>query len=199
MSKEKLVAEYLDLYTYRLKNILKKIDSVELSKIIKLLIRTFSENNTVYVIGNGGSASTASHMQSDFGFFLRDYTKFRPKVVSLTDNISLITAISNDTSYDNIFKEQLNGKFTSSDVLIAISASGNSLNVINATKYANKIGGSTVAFTGFDGGELAKVTQYSLHTPNTIGDYGPIEDIHVIISHIIINYLSTDQEFLSIN
>jgi D-sedoheptulose 7-phosphate isomerase len=198
MDRTKLVEEYLESYLNRLNNIFDKINSKQLTKIINIMVETFSNNNTVYVIGNGGSASTASHMQSDFGFFLRNYTKFRPRVVSLADNIALISAIGNDTSYEDIFMEQLNGKFNSGDTLIAISASGNSTNVVKAIEYANNIGGNTIAFTGFDGGRLHSIADYSLHTPNELGDYGPIEDMHMIFNHVIVNYLAQDKDFLAI-
>jgi D-sedoheptulose 7-phosphate isomerase len=198
MNNEGDFKNYLDSYLNRLNAIFKVIDSKQLAKVIDILIETFENGNTVYVIGNGGSASTASHMQADFGFFLRHFTKFRPKVVSLVDNSPLITAISNDTSFENVFMEQLRGKFSPHDVLISFSASGNSSNVLKAVEYAKNIEGKTIAFTGFDGGKLSGIVDLPMHTPNELNDYGPIEDMHVIFNHIIVNYLSKDKRFLAI-
>jgi D-sedoheptulose 7-phosphate isomerase len=198
MSKKNEIEIYTNSYLKRLNDIFNNINYDELTSVIELMLEAFKNNKTVYVAGNGGSASTASHMQSDFGFFLRNRTPFRPKILSLTDNLSLITAIGNDASFDDIFMEQLNGKFNTGDILIVISASGNSKNVINAVEYVNSIDGDTVAFTGFSGGKLSKLAKYSVHTPNVKFDYGPIEDMHLIFMHIIINFLSQDQDFLAI-
>jgi len=137
-------------------------------------------------------------MQADFSFFVRYFTKFRPKVIALTNCMPLITAVGNDTSFDDIFIEQMKGHFTEGDVLLTISASGNSGNVIRAAEYANELGGTSVAFVGFTGGKLKEVSKISLHTPNEKGDYGPIEDLHMILNHIIVNYLAIDKMFLSI-
>ena len=177
--------KYINEYFNRVNEIFNQVDHNQLHDVVNLMIEVFKGNNTVYVAGNGGSASTASHMQSDFGFFLRKFTEFRPKVVSIVDNSSLITSIANDTSYEYIFMEQLKGKFGPNDMLIVFSASGNSLNLIKAVEYANSIKGNTVAFTGFDGGVLHNIVDCSVHTPNDLGDYGPIEDMHLIFNHII--------------
>jgi len=163
-----------------------------------MLIGVFKNGKTVYVCGNGGSAATASHMQADFTFFVRYFTKFRPKMVALTDNVSMITAVGNDTTFKDIFVEQLKGRFESGDLIICISASGNSENVIRAAEYANSSGGESIGFIGFDGGRLLDVCTASLYTQNEKSDYGPIEDLHMIYDHVIVNYLSEDDEFLAI-
>ena len=93
------------------------------------------------MIGNGGSAATASHMQADFRFFVRYFTKFRPKIIALTDNVPMMTAIGNDNHFEDVFVEQMHGLFAAGDVLIAISASGNSPNLVKAVEYANQLGG----------------------------------------------------------
>lgn len=192
------VKSYLDGYRSRLDAILEQIDPAQLAAVIDAMVGAFKTKNTVYVIGNGGSAATASHMQADFSFFVRYFTKFRPRIIALTDNAPIITAVGNDTSFDDIFKEQLRGRFVPGDVLIAISASGNSPNLVRAVEFANELGGTTVAFTGFLGGKLKEISTIPLYTPNPKGDYGPIEDVHMIINHVIVNYLSTDTEFLEI-
>jgi len=131
-------------------------------------------------------------------FLFATFTQFRPKVRALTDNVAMITAVGNDTSFNDIFVEQLKGHFTEGDVIICISASGNSENVIRAAQYANEHGGKSIGFIGFTGGKLKETCTVSLYTPNPKGDYGPIEDIHMIYDHLIVNYLSKDEEFLSI-
>jgi len=199
MGNSEKVQGYLEGYKNRLNSILEQIDVRMLTKVIDAMITAFKNGNTVYVIGNGGSAATASHMQADFSFFVRYFTKFRPHIIALTDNAPIITAVGNDTSFDDIFVEQMRGRFKANDVLIAISASGNSPNLVKATEFANSLGGNTVAFIGFQGGKLKDNAKIPLYTPNPEGDYGPIEDVHMILNHIIVNYLSTDEDFLEIS
>ncbi len=192
------VSSYFEDYKKRLNNLIEMVKIDELEAVISTMITAFKNDKTVYVCGNGGSAATASHIQADFSFFVRYFTKFRPKVRALTDNTAQITAIGNDHHFDDIFIEQMKGHFTSDDVLICISASGNSLNVVKAAEYANKKGGISIGFVGFTGGKLKEVCTHSLYTPNPKGDYGPIEDLHMIYDHFIVNYLSQDEEFLAI-
>jgi D-sedoheptulose 7-phosphate isomerase len=197
VSKETL-NNYFQEYRVKLDNLLNLVDIEKLTEVVNLLITTFKNGKTVYICGNGGSAATASHMQADFAFFVRYFTKFRPKVRALTDNVPLITAVGNDTSFNDIFVEQLKGNFEIGDVIICISASGNSENVIRAAKYANEHGGKSIAFIGFSGGELLKVATISLYTPNPKGDYGPIEDLHMIYDHLLVNFLSVCKDFIEI-
>ena len=189
---------FLKNYIKKLNDILDKIDPLILSNVVDQMTSAFSRGNTVYVAGNGGSAATASHMQADFSFFVRYFTKFRPKIIALTDNVPMITAVGNDTSFENIFVEQLRGRFVAGDVLIVISASGNSMNLVRAVEYVNEKGGMSISFIGFLGGRLKEISKISLYTPNEKGDYGPIEDVHIILNHVIVNYLAKDEVFLSI-
>lgn len=195
--KTKLQTYYTD-YRIRLNKLLDLVDLNDLEKAIAIMVTAFKKSKTVYVCGNGGSAATASHIQADFSFFVRYFTNFRPKVRALTDNVAMITAVGNDTSFNDIFVEQLKGHFEKDDVIICISASGNSENVIRAAQYANENGGESIGFIGFAGGKLKEVCTHSLYTPNPKGDYGPIEDLHMIYDHIIVNFLSQDDEFLAI-
>ncbi len=195
--KEKLLG-FLTSYKERLINLYDSIDVDMLENIITSMIQAFKEGKTLYVIGNGGSAATASHIQADFQFFVRYFTEFRPKVVALTDNVPLMTAISNDHSYEDVFIEQMKGVFNEGDLLLAISASGNSPNVVKAVEFAKELGGKTIAFCGFSGGKLKEVADLPLYTPNETKDYGPIEDLHMILDHIMVNFLAEDEEFLSI-
>lgn len=198
MSTKSNMEVFLKSYIKKLNDILDKIDPLILRSVVDQMTLAFSRGNTVYVAGNGGSAATASHMQADFSFFVRYFTKFRPKIIALTDNVPMITAVGNDTSFENIFVEQLRGQFVAGDVLIVISASGNSMNLVRAVEYVNDKGGMSISFIGFLGGRLNDISKIPLYTPNETGDYGPIEDVHMILNHIIVNYLAKDEGFLSI-
>lgn len=198
LKRKQTLQTYLNDYRTRLNNLLDQLDIDVLEEAIGTIVTAFKNGKTVYVCGNGGSAATASHMQADFIFFVRYFTKFRPKVRALTDNVPMLTAVGNDTSFDDIFVEQMKGQFGEGDVIICISASGNSENVIRAAQYANEHGGTSIGFVGFSGGKLKDTCSVSIYTPNPKGDYGPIEDIHMIYDHLIVNYLSQDEEFLSI-
>jgi len=198
MSRKDLVISYYKDYRIRLNKLLDLVEVDDLVRVIQTLLTTFKNGKTVFLCGNGGSATTASHIQADFTFFLRNFTKFRPKVRALTDNVSIITAVGNDTIFHDIFVEQLKGQFEKGDIIICISASGNSENVIRAAQFANENGGTSIGFIGFTGGKLKTTCKISLHTKNPNGDYGPIEDLHMIYSHLIVNFFSQDKEFLSI-
>jgi D-sedoheptulose 7-phosphate isomerase len=198
MERTHLLKDYLQDYISRLTDILSKIDPEKLGEVVATFIETFKNGSTIYIIGNGGSAATASHMQADFRFFIRYFTNFRPRVIALTDNVPMITAIGNDNNFEDVFVEQMRGQFVSGDVLVAISASGNSPNIVKAAAFANALGGTTIAFVGFLGGKLNEISKVSLYTPNPKGDYGPIEDVHMILNHVIVNYLSKDEEFLAL-
>jgi len=198
MERKRQLAEFLKSYKIRLNNLFDSIDVDILESIIGAMITAFKKGNTLYVAGNGGSAATASHIQADFQFFVRYFTDFRPKVVALTDNVPLMTAISNDNSFEDVFVEQMKGMFNKGDLLLAISASGNSPNVVKAVEYAKELGGKTIAFCGFTGGKLKDISDMPLYTPNADKDYGPIEDLHMILDHVLVNFLAKDEEFLSI-
>jgi len=192
------IKDYFTEYRKKLDLILDQVDTKDLEKVVSVLITAFKNGNTVYVCGNGGSAATASHMKADFSFYVRNFTKFRPKVRSLTDSVPMLTAVGNDTTFDDIFVEQLKGQFEKGDVLICISASGNSKNVIKAAQFADDKQGTSIGFIGFSGGKLKEACTYTLYTPNPKGDYGPIEDLHMIYNHLLISYFSMNEEFLSI-
>jgi D-sedoheptulose 7-phosphate isomerase len=198
MNRKNIVDSYLKNYKIRLNNILDQLTHDNLEPVITAIIDTFKRGNTLFVAGNGGSAATASHMQVDFSFFVRYFTQFRPKIRAITDNVPMMTAVGNDTSFDDIFVEQLKGHFVPGDSLLCISASGNSENVVRAAQFANDNGGVSIAWVGFSGGKLKDVSKVSLHLENEKGDYGPIEDMHMILDHMIVNYLAEDDEFLAI-
>jgi D-sedoheptulose 7-phosphate isomerase len=198
MERKKQLTEFLESYRIRLNNLFDSIDVDMLESIVATMVTAFKNDNTLYVAGNGGSAATASHIQADFQFFVRYFTDFRPKVVALTDNVPLMTAISNDISYEDVFVEQMKEMFNKGDLFLAISASGNSPNVVKAVEFAKELGGTTIAFCGFKGGKLKEISDLPLYTPNQDKDYGPIEDLHMILTHVLVNFITKDKEFLEI-
>ncbi|MDC0246837.1 SIS domain-containing protein [Deltaproteobacteria bacterium] len=144
----------------------------------------------MFFAGNGGSAATASHFASDFlGANIKMKIKPPYQTISLTDNNSVITAFGNDSGYDLIFMNQLISLFSEGDVLVIISASGNSPNILEAVNWVNGNNGVSVGIVGFDGGQVLKICQHTIHCQSNKGEYGPVEDTHLIIDHIINNYI----------
>jgi D-sedoheptulose 7-phosphate isomerase len=198
MNRKALLTSHFNEYRSNLNALLDKVDMDVLEKIVATFVTAHKNGNTIFVAGNGGSAATASHYQVDFGFFVRYFTKKRIKIRSLTDQVPMITAIGNDHSYEDIFVDQLKDNFEKGDVLVLISASGNSMNVVKAAQFANENGGTSIGLVGFAGGKLKDACSICLFTPNPVKQYGPIEDLHMIIDHIMVSYLAKDEEFLSI-
>jgi len=168
---------------------MKALDSIDLSKVdqaIQLFEEARKEGRNIFVFGNGGSASTASHFVCDMvkGASFNKPTRFR--INALTDNLATITAYSNDVAYDCIFAEQLKNFARPNDLVMGISGSGNSPNVLRAFEYANSIGCKTIALTGRDGGQLGAMSQLQIHVANP--HMGRIEDGHMIICHMICYY-----------
>jgi len=176
---------FIKKYTKKLITLLKDIDTDAISKIVDAFENT---KGKIYIIGNGGSAATASHMVNDLGIGLKRRGIRSFDVESLNDNTPVCTAISNDIGYDNVFYMQLKDRITSKDILIAISCSGNSENVIKAVKYAKKQKSTIIGVTGFDGGKLKKKSDINFHVPTSQNEYGLVEDMHMILDHIIYSY-----------
>jgi D-sedoheptulose 7-phosphate isomerase len=175
-------------YIAHLSKILESLDADAIASFIEILLRARDSENTVFFLGNGGSAATSSHFANDIAVGTRSTRKpFR--AVSLTDNVAVMTAIANDYSYDDIFLLQLKYQFREGDVVVGISASGNSPNVIKAIEYANSKGGHTVGLSGFDGGRLRQIVKTSIHVQTGKGEYGPVEDAHMILDHLIGGFL----------
>ena len=176
-----------DYFDY-LSSVLKAIDTREIGQFIETLIDARERGSTIYFIGNGGSAATASHFANDIAIGTNSYNKpFR--AVSLTDNQAIITAIGNDYGYEEIFVRQLMILGRPGDVVVAISASGNSPNLLRAFDYAKIIGIKTVAITAFDGGKMKDVADESVHVPTALKEYGPAEDAHMVLDHLVGAYL----------
>lgn len=175
-------------YLDHLRELLTRLDISQIVAFVEILLDSRERNARLFFIGNGGSAATASHFANDIDIGTLSWAKpFR--AVSLTDNAAVLTAIGNDYGYDDIFVRQLRTQMSTGDVVIAISVSGNSQNVIKAVEYANASGAITVGLTGFDGGCLKKISKLSIHVPTSKGVYGPVEDIHLIIDHLVGSFL----------
>jgi D-sedoheptulose 7-phosphate isomerase len=160
----------------------------EIEQIVEIINQTYINGNTIYIMGNGGSSSTSTHFACDLGkgTLSRTYSnkERRIKAISLTDNIALITAYSNDIGSNDIFIQQLKNLIQKDDIVIGISGSGNSKNVIKAIAYAKNVGAKTIGLVGFkNGGKLAETADYSIIIQSL--HYGPIEDIQQILCHII--------------
>jgi D-sedoheptulose 7-phosphate isomerase len=179
---------FIQQYINNLTDILNNLDLSEIEKIKDALEKTIEYNSKIYLIGNGGSAATASHMANDLsvGLKLRNIRNF--DVESLSDNSSICTAIANDTGYENIFYTQIKDKINKNDLLIAISCSGNSANIIKAVEYAKEQDATIVGMTGFNGGKLKELSDINFHIPTDNGEYGLVEDAHMILDHIIYSY-----------
>ena len=180
--------KFADSYLNYLQSILNKIDTKEIASFIETLLNARKRKATVFFIGNGGSAATASHFANDISIGTNDYDE--PfKAISLTDNVSILTAIGNDFGYEEIFVRQLRVLGQPEDVVVGISASGNSANLLKAFEYAKKTGIKTVAITAFDGGKLKNMADKGIHVPACLKEYSPAEDAHMILDHLVGAYL----------
>ena len=177
-------------YIDYLSQVLNKINKKSIKDLEKLLEKTRQNNNTIFIAGNGGGASTAITMANDLGFDILKKTKIKRtfKIQSLNDNTSVITAIANDTGYENTFVNQLKIHFKKGDILIVLSASGNSLNLIKACNWVKNKNGKTVGILGFDGGKLLKICNLSIHIKTEKNEYGPVEDAQLVINHILAHW-----------
>lgn len=170
-------------YFSELKRCIDLLDIDEIERIERLIIDTIKNKGNIYIIGNGGSSSTASHYVVDFIKKLDFSPLPRVNIYSLSDNISTITAYANDISYEDIYFEQLKNKILKSDVLIVLSASGKSKNLVKAAKYAKNMNASVVSIVGKFEGEILNFSDYKVIIDSK--DYGIIEDIHLSLNHAI--------------
>lgn len=171
---------------------LNSIDLNILEKISKLLVNTFKKNKKLFVCGNGGSAAISNHFLCDFAKYVRFGTNLKPKIISLSSNVEIITAIGNDMDFNKIFSYQLENLISKEDILLVISSSGNSPNIIEAIKEAKKIKAKVISFTGFKGGYAKIKSDLSLHV--NANNYGLSEDSHHMIMHILCQFIR--QKFL---
>lgn len=183
MSTNFATPDYIRGYLGRLDVVLKSLNTKEISAVGAILSAARHEGRQVFVAGNGGSAALASHVAVDLGKGCSRNREKRFRVLSLTDNVPWITAVGNDISYDDIFVEQLQNYAQKGDVLLAISGSGNSKNILKALKYANEIGCTTVGISGFKGGALKELVTHHIHAK--ADHMGLIEDAQLIVCHIL--------------
>jgi len=175
-------------YLESLEKLIKYIDISAIEDVTFAIEETVRKNSKIYVIGNGGSAATASHMANDLGIGLKRRGIISFDITSLADNSSVCTAIANDIGYENVFYMQLKDVLKADDLVLAISCSGNSANIIKAADYAKDIGSKLVGITGFDGGRLKEISDINFHVDAPVGEYGLVEDIHMILDHVIYSY-----------
>jgi D-sedoheptulose 7-phosphate isomerase len=181
-------SEFARQYLAYVQSVLKGISATEVGRFVQTLLQARARGATIFFIGNGGSAATASHFANDLAVGTNAYDQpFR--ALSLTDNVAMITALGNDFGYDEIFVRQLRVLGKSNDVLVGISASGNSPNLLRAFEYAKSIGITTVAITAFDGGKMKMIADQGIHVPTGPKEYGPAEDAHMVLDHLVGAYL----------
>lgn len=175
-------------YIKQLSNLLNEINLNSVEKIMETFEQAQKEKSTIYMLGNGGSAATASHWANDFAIGLKRRGIISLDIRSLADNTPVCTAIANDTGYENIFKAQLEDRLKPNDVVFAISCSGDSPNIVNAVQYAKTIGSVIIGATGFSGGALKELSDIQFHVATSKGEYGLVEDVHMILDHILYSY-----------
>jgi len=176
-------SDYLLKYADDLALGLASVDSVALDKAVTSIVLAHLRGSTIIVCGNGGSAAISEHFLCDHTKGVCQDTSFFPKVRSLSSNMALVTAIANDMSYEEIFSYQVDMFGSTGDVLVCVSSSGNSPNIINAIRRAKEFGITTIALVGFDGGIASREADIVLHVP--VSNYGVVEDAHQAIMHII--------------
>ena len=178
------ISSYFDTLSYTLS----RIDKNEILLFIEVMLYAYQNDKNIFVFGNGGSASAASHFACDINKGISDDYIKSFKVIPLVDNIATILAYANDVSYDEIFVRQLKTFLNKGDVVIGISGSGNSPNIIKAIEYANRMNAVSVGITGYSGGKLREISKYSINT--NINDMQISEDVHLIIIHLTMKILS---------
>ena len=182
-------AGYARAYLDYLSSCFASVDCDAVGAFADLLLSARQTGNAIFFIGNGGSAATASHFANDISVGTRTGDDKPFRAISLTDNVAVMTALANDEGYEKMFVDQLKVHMRDGDALVAISASGNSPNVIAAVEYAKSRKATIIGLTGFDGGKLRELSDISLHVSTARGEYGPVEDLHMIFDHLIGSFL----------
>src|SRR2546427_1029232 len=193
MEQTPTVAMELEGHINEVRSVLGKIPIGAIERVVEIILDAYANSGDVYVVGNGGSATNATHFACDLSKATIVEGRARMRVTSLADNIALLTAWANDTSYERVFSEQLTNLLNPGDVVIAISASGNSPNVVSAVRAAPLMRASTIALVGFAGGRLLEAVDAAIHLARN--DYGVVEDCHSVIEHALT--VSTRQALLA--
>ena len=169
-----------------LKRLYEAYDSLsydQINSFMNTLLEAYDDNRKIYIFGNGGSSATASHYAVDFNKGVSIHLDKKFNFVCLNDNIPTIMAIANDCGFENVFSMQLEGKLEKGDIILAISGSGNSKNVVKAAQYAKSQGNKVLSLTGYSGGELLKLSDYPIHV--NVNDMQISEDVHMMLCHLI--------------
>ena len=181
------IAAFSQAYFNQMKRAAASIDGAKLQEAAQMLDAAFNQRTSVYVCGNGGSAAISNHFICDHLKGVQMDTTVLPRVISLVSNMETVTAVANDISYDDVFVFQLATLAEPGDVLVTVSSSGDSENVVRAVQWAKDNGCKTISMTGFDGGRTAALADVNLHVESD--NYGIIEDIHQSLMHIIAQFL----------
>jgi len=184
-------AGYLDAYAEEVTRAAKSIDPAALDRAAAILLEAYTRGIGVFVCGNGGSAAIANHLQCDHTKGVRAATDLVPRVVSLSANVELLTAIANDMGYEDIFAYQLQSQSKPGDILIAVSSSGRSPNIVRALMWARDHNLRTIALTGFGGGDAKEIAEITVHVDAM--NYGIVEDLHQAVMHALAQYIRQSQ------
>ena len=193
---------YIDEYAAALGGVMDKLDPVQFEKIITILAEAYKNDGQVFIAGNGGSAGTANHFVCDFGKNAVPFTGTGPgrrrfRIISISDNIEKITALANDIAFEEIFRQQLINLMREGDVFIAVSASGNSPDLVQACEYAKEMKSRIIVLTGFSGGKIKDYAEAAIVVP--LESYEQVEDIHMIVFHMIVYYIKNHPEILGLS
>lgn len=178
------IAQYIEME----KRVLDSLPVEDINRVMNVLEQARMERKRIFICGNGGSASTASHLECDFNKGISYEQELKYDIECLSDNVPMMMAIANDIGYDDIFVVPLKNKLKKGDVVIGISGSGNSENVLRAFRYANDTGAETVAFTGYSGGKLKQLAKHNIHV--AVDNMQITEDIHLVLNHMMMYILS---------
>ena len=185
--------KFSENYINYLIGLLNKINYSKIAECIDKIEEARINDKTIFIMGNGGSASTASHVANDFGLAVLKKSKnpnLKPyRALSITDNMSVISATANDSDYRNVFLDQLKVHYRKGDIVVLISASGNSQNLVEAAKWVRSNSGFVISWLGFDGGILKTNSDLNIIVDTPNGEYAPVEDIHLIINHVIVTWM----------
>ncbi|MBW2059713.1 MAG: SIS domain-containing protein [Deltaproteobacteria bacterium] len=178
--------EIIEEYVRQVTETISRIPVEKIERVVNMIYQAYARDRQIFILGNGGSASTASHFCCDLGKGAVVDGKRRLRVVSLNDNTALLTAYANDFGYESVFVEQLKNLIQRGDVVICITGSGNSPNVLRAIQFANERGAQTIGFLGFGGGKAMEIVTEHVTVDNS--NYGQVEDVHMLLCHLVSQY-----------
>lgn len=180
--------EQINRYIEMEKQVLDSLQEDDINEVMNVLEEARVTGRRIFICGNGGSASTAAHLECDFNKGISYDQEIKYDIECLSDNVPMMMAIANDIGYDDIFVVPLKNKLKAGDIVIGISGSGNSENVVRAFQYANERGADTIAFTGYSGGKLKELAKHNVHV--AVDNMQIVEDVHLILNHMMMYILS---------